>query len=321
MALQPYEHFEGVTNWTDDQFSENLKYGLKEWIQWSFLQIGAFQNIDVGQASGLYGGHAAILRPVDSPNYAAGRVWESFRGDWVWETGVEYTIDPVVCSGVYVGNTFYPTSGTSGTYAHYINFLDGQIVFAAAIPVTSVVKASYSYRLVNVVDIKVNWFTELLFNSVLINRTDFLDGGGSYNQLAQARRYMPVIGLEIVDRPTPRPYQLGGGQIFYQDVLLYILSENEPYLNNIIDILTYQNDKVIFLPNKKTVKADADYPHSLDYRGMTVSNPLMYTGLIASFPWEKIKLTNARTQKFSDLLNNIYKGTIRFTCETILENI
>jgi hypothetical protein len=317
----PYERFKGIVNWTDDNKIGDLAiFGIKEWLKWSFLNIGAFQNIDISQSSGILGGHPSILRSVESPNYDNGQVWEGFRGDWVWETGIEYSTTPNVCSGVYVDNVFYETSSTSGEFAHYVNYLDGQIIFDSPIDTSSTVQTSFAPRLINVVDLDVEWFTELLYNSFNISRSDFLNGTGPYAQLAQSRRCMPLLGIGLQNFPVPHPWALGGGQIFAPNLLIYLLSEDKQILDNLISILICQNDKTIYLLDLDAIK-QGNYPYDLDYRGMTVANPLTYPDLVDAYQWTKGKLINASARVIESNNDWLYKAVISFSCEMIITNV
>lgn len=140
------ESFKGVNNLGDSLLSDQLESNLFAWCTWSSLGIGAFANITL-PASGAYGGTPSLLRLSEDPNYQSGQVWEGFRKDWVWETGVNYAYQPIRVSGVYVNGTFQPVTGT-GTYAHTIDYPAGQVVFNNPISPSSNVQCEFSYRTV-----------------------------------------------------------------------------------------------------------------------------------------------------------------------------
>lgn len=323
MALQDYQQFKGVTDWFEDSYSDNLKYGLIEWMRWSFLQIGAFQNVTAGQASGLYGGHPAILRPVSDPNFSDGRVWESIRSDWVWETGISYSTEPKKCSGVYVGGTFYDTDTTTGTYEHYIDYPRGRVVFNTPISTSSNVKSDYAFRTVSVDLAKKPYMQEMLYGSLNVERSDFnIAASGSHNQIAQTRRQLPTIGVELGNR-SYSPYQLGGGQYSYQDIILYVLAENMSDRDKLVNILSNQNDKAIWLTDRKTLKDSGLYPYDIDVYGKKVSSPIQYPQLSSnsSYQWSLVQIRNTTTQHLQTFNNWLYRGAVRFTCAAIFQNI
>jgi hypothetical protein len=291
------------------------------------LQIGGFENVLMTQASGLYGGHPAILRPVTDPNFTNGKVWEGIRTDWVWETGISYGVQPRGCSGVYVDGAFKPTVTEVGAYEHYIDFPRGRVVFTNAIATTSNVRADYAFRIPTISPAKEPWLQELLYGSLNVGRSDWLvAGSGSHNQLAEARRQMPTIGLELSQRRGYKPYQLGGGQFVYQDVLLYVLAESQDERDKLLNILGNQNDKVIILPDRGLMKEGSQFPVDIDVQGRPVSSPMQYPSIVAptgdgGFEWANIMLRNAHSQVIQTTNNWLYRGVVRLTCEAIFENV
>lgn len=327
MALQPYEQFKGVTDWRRDGFNDNLQYGILEWARWAMLQVGGFENVLMTQASGLYGGHPAILRSVTDPNFTAGQVWEGIRTDWVWETGISYSVQPRECSGVYVDGAFKPTATEVGTYEHYIDFPRGRVVFTSPIATTSNVRADYAFRIPTIAPSKEPWLQELLYGSLNVERSDFLvAGSGSHNQLAEARRQMPTVGLELSQRRGYQPYQIGGGQFVYQDVLLYVLAESKPERDKLLNIFANQSDKVIWLPDRGLMKEGSQFPVDIDVKGRPVSNPMQYPNIVAptgdgGFQWARVMLRDAQSQVMQTTNNWLYRGVVRLTCEAIFENV
>lgn len=327
MALQAWEYFKGVSSLNRDLLCQNLLYGLIDWLRWSTLQIGGYQNVAIGSASGLYGGDYSRLRLVKDPNFADGRVWEGFRSDWVWETGIYYTPQPTVASGVVVGGTLYPTASTTGNYAHYIDYRRGRVVFDSAIATTSVVQANFAHRTVNYVRATEPWFQELMFDSYKIDRTDYLiSSSGQWGQLSSTRRTLPVVGIELVNRQGFKGYELGGGQYVYQDVIFYVMADNEDDKNQLVDILSMQNGKCIYMFNRGLLKESANYPYDLDYRGVPVDSPLQYTQLVAptgdgGYRWRTAKFTNTKSDSMQAVNSWLYRGYVRTTCEIIMGDI
>lgn len=320
------DKFNGVTDWRSDLYNQNLIHGVIDWCRWAMLKIGGFQNVLVSHGTGIYGGELSRLRLVDDPNYTNGQVWESARADWVWETGIGYSVEPKFASGVYVNSTFYPTASTTGTYAHHINFPLGRVVFNSAISTNSVVKADYSYRSVAFGKSKEVWFQELLYDSFKVERDDFLTSSGSHSQLAQARRQLPAVGMELVTRRQYVPYEIGGGQYINQDMLMYILAENETDRDQLVDILANQDGRTIWIPNRAWMKASANYPLDLDYRGSPVASPMQFPEIIAAtgdggFAWNKVLLGNTTVQLMQTVNSWLYRAVVRTTFSAVFENI
>jgi hypothetical protein len=327
MALQAWEKFKGVTNVRHDQFNQNLLYGLLAWMKWSAINAGAYQNVSYGGASGILGGDFSRLRMVTDPRYTNGQVWETFRSDLVWETGIGFTPAPQIMSGVYVNGSWHPTPSSGTDYEHYIDYPRGRVVFNTAIATTSTVHADYSYRTMSFIDSNTEWFKELLFNVNSIYRDDFLaQGSGQWDQLSDIRQQLPVCGIEIVDNREYTPYQLGGGQWVHQDILIYILTENKFDRDQWLDILSMQNDRTVYLLNRKIMKEDSRYPVDLDYRGMTVNSPIQYPQLVLptgqdGFRWTNTLITDTRGQMIDTLNGWLYRGVVRMTCTVIRPDV
>ena len=89
---------------------------------------------------------------------------------------------------------------------------------------------------------------------------------------------MPAIAVEVVPQRTFKGYQLGGGQWVYTDVLFHCIAEDEVTRNQLVDIVSLQNDKNIHLFDSNKINGSGDFP--LDYRGVPVPSALRYPDLI-----------------------------------------
>jgi len=226
-----------------------------------------------------------------------------------------------VASGVNVDGVFYSID-TTGDYAHFIDYPRGRFIFESPIDLDAEVTTSYAHRTVQFVNANDEVAQELLFNTLDVNRNDYINAGsGAYHQLAQARRQMPLVALALVERRGFAPYQIGGGQYVFQDVLFHVFTEDEFTRNQLVDILSKQNDKTIWLADRALIKADGGFPHDLDYRGMTVASPMNYVDLLTAFPWEKVRFTNTRSQNVQTINNWLYHAIVRTTFQAVFETI
>jgi hypothetical protein len=296
--------------------NEQLEHNIMSFFDWGVLQVGGFGNV-VKPTLGAYDGPQDNLRWVETPNYNDGQVWEGFRQNWVWESGVPYAIQPIQASGVTVDGTFYHKS-TVGPFAHHINFPLGRIVFDTAIPTTSNVEAEFAYKNVNFTTANVPWFRELMFNSMRSDRPDFnIQGSGNWGLLGHTRIQLPTVIIEAVPRRSFKGYQLGGGQIVDQDVLFHIFAEDSWMRNNLIDIITTQNDKTIVLFDRNNVLKNNAYP--LDANGSIKSGALTYPDLVRStgdggFYWHKARFKNMTSQSVESpqpLFRAVVRGTVQ----------
>lgn len=326
-----YLKLKGVSHIGESLLCEQLEANIVEYLKWGLLGIGGFSSIS-RPTSGAYGGDFSRLRPVSTPNFTNGRVWEAIRQDWVWESGVDYGYQPISVSGVYVNNTFYP-SNTSGAYKHYVSYPDGQVVFDSPISTSSTVQVEYSYRNFYVSHASVPWFKQLFFNSHRPDNPHFLqNGSGIFELLAQNRVQLPAIIVEVVPDRNMRALQIvsspsGGGQIVSQDVLFHIITEGEGGANSrnkAMDIITYQKDATLALFDKNAIIDDEAFP--LDYRGALNTGALTYPELV-KFPesggqyfWSKMHISSMRTIPTLSV-PPLYRGTVKGTFEIDLHNI
>ena len=343
MAIEPHTGFNGITHIGKESVSQNLLYGVIDFFQWSMLQVGGFQNITITPGvEGVFGGDRFRLRPVVDPNYTDGQVWEGFRTDWVWETGIptdNITQQPIRVSGINVDGSFqtvtpYKNRGVhSGSLASAVGYVDyprGRVLLDTAISTTSAVTCEFSHRYVSFIPADTPWFRELQFNSYNVESDDLLtSGSGNWSQLSEMRRHMPLVAVELVPRRTFKGYQLGGGQWIYQDVLFHILAENSWDRDQLVDLISYQNAKSIWIPHAPTIKESVKFPLNLDFRGSPLPSAVMYPEVVSEtanlslpkpeggFRHRKIFLSNTVVQDIGEINPHLFGAIVRTTFEII----
>jgi hypothetical protein len=318
-------YFKGTTTIGDSSMTEVIENNLVSYIDWCFLELGAFFNIRVPN-SGAYGDNRSVLRCVDDPRFNTGQVWEAYRQNWVWESGLAHASEqPISISGVYVGSTFYPRGS-----GYYIDYKNGQVVFDTAISRSSNVKVEYAHKWVNTVGAAdIPWFRNTQQRSFRPDESNYIVNSGEWNSLAETRIQLPTVAVEVVDR-TYDGYQLGGGQWSRGQVILHILSENPQITKRIASILSEQNESTIFVYDPDKLASDNKYP--LDYRGELTSDPLCYPQLVAptgdgGYLMEyrvqngKLRIFDTHEQNHDRITNNLYHSTVRWGIEVILPRI
>jgi hypothetical protein len=317
-----YFQLKGITDIKQSTLNNEIQDGLIEYFDWALLSIGNYFNVTYEEQS-PYGEDYSRLRLSSNANYSEGQVWEGFRANWVWQSGITYSPAPLVGSddarpgvtGVYVDGDFYP-SDTIGQYAHHIDHYNGRVIFDQPIPTGSVVKAEYSYRWINVVYANdVPWLREIQTDSNEPTSDFYEKDKGDWNIPPEARLQLPAIAVEIVPSRTFKGYQLGGGQWVYTDVLFHCIAESDSVRNKLVDIVSLQSDKTIFLMDSNSIASNNDYP--LDYRGVPVSGALRYPDLLENNTGRKIRLTESSVQNMTAISSNIYGGVVRFKTEYI----
>jgi hypothetical protein len=307
--------------------TQQLQDNLVEFFSWGIIDKGGFFNVNI-PAVGLYGGNKHQLRLVDDPNYTAGQVWEGYRNNWVWESGLSTATQPIAISGVHVDGNFHPATGV-GTYAHHIDYPNGRIVFDSAIPTTSTVTAEYSYKWVKVTAANATpWFREVQYRAARLESSQFSNtGSGDWDQLGQTRLQLPAIGIEIVPRRSFKPLELGGiSQWVYTDVLFHILAEDEHTRNKLVDIVSLQSEKTIYMFDIDKIATSGRFP--LDYRGMlsdksVASGALTYPSLVtvSGYRDKELRFESTTIQQMDAISPSLHLGTVRGTTEVILSQL
>lgn len=318
--MSDHLNLKGFDSIYDNMLANEIQDNIVEFLDWALLQKGNYQNVTLAEMSPNSQDYSR-LKISSNPNYPSGMAWEGFRQNWVWQSGVAYSPTPIVSnnnaipgiSGVYVNNTFYPST-TSGTYAHKVDYYNGRVIFNAPIPTGSKVQAEYSYKYINIIYANsLPWLREIEYRTLMPNSEQ------SFRLPAENRVQLPAIAVEIVPKRTMRGYQLGGGQYVDTDVLFHCLAEDEFTRNKLVDIISLQNDKTIRAFNSDEIAKSGDFP--LDHIGVPVSGALRYPDLVEKYYRGKLRFKNATVQGMDLVNSNFYAGIVRVTVESIEEKI
>lgn len=316
MTNPSYTTLKGFSHWKEDNHTSQLRNGIINFYNWGFLTIGGFTNITKSPtSSGVYGGDRFRLSYVNDPRESSGKVWQSYRSDWVWESGLNYSGGEPQSVNIYVNGTEYET--TDATYGHYIDYRNGKVVFDSPQATGTTIEADYSVRDVTFVPAERYWFRELLFESYEVQREDYLNSsGGKWNLLSENRVELPIVGVELVDDEGYIPMQLGGGQYLNCSCIFYVLADNPSDRDQIKSIISNQNDKTIWLPDRKVMKASGSWPVDLDYKGRIVSGALTFPATVEEdrgWRWRRIWFSNTRSQNLDTINNWLYGASVRTT--------
>jgi hypothetical protein len=310
----------------NDVFSTTLNNEIQdnliEFLEWALLEKGNYFNVNLNELSSD-GVDYSKLKLSSNHNFIDGQAWEAFRSNWVWQSGISYNPAPIVgtnntvpgISGVYVNDIFYD-SASSGEYAHKIDYYNGRVIFDNPIPTGSKVQVEYSYKYINVVYANsLPWLAEVQYRSLDLSSNFNTVKKGDFELPSESRVQLPAIAVEIVPRRTLRGYQLGGGQFVETDVLFHCLAEDEFTRNKLIDIVSLQNDKTIYMFNSNNIANSGDFP--LNYMGVPCSGALRYPELLEKYPRGSLRLKNSIVQGMDLINSNFYAGIVRLTAESI----
>ncbi len=323
MANSP---FRNVSKAGEPLISDNLEANLVSYFNWNILGTSAFMNVSY-PASGAWGGSAARMRLAKHPNYTDGRVWEGFRKQWIWQSGVNADVQPISISGVKVNGTFYPSS-TSGTYAHKIDYPNGRIIFANAISTSATVLVEHSFSHYQFYTADSPWWQNIQKNSYRIDDATFhLNASGIWSVPPEQRVQLPCVVIEATPNVRKRPFEIGSHHHWHnQEIRAHIITETRQDMKWIVDVLGGQYGTVINLFSKASMVASGVYPINM-VDGSLSSNVGNYPDFVANYPAHReleFKDTRAfdNNQYIIDIQDKrtipYYFTTVRFDVETLL---
>jgi hypothetical protein len=264
--------FKGSKNFYEFEMSDTLVSNIINWLRYGFLEMGAFTNVRFSLPNS---GYTNLKAAYDERYGGIGKIYEGIGPSWVWESGVSpigTNQTPFQVSGIYVNNTFYPTS-TSGTHSYTVDYERGRIVFNNALSSTSTVKCEYTIRDIGVFNIDSSNFKSLVDN--YLDNFDNMDenpGSGLASILKENRIWLPSVFVDIQDR-TNEGLQLGGGEISTFAMFYHVFAD-KPFENKrIMDTISNQDFKTLHLYDINTA------PHKLNRDGSIPSGILPYTSL------------------------------------------
>lgn len=313
----------GIDNIQDDSISNILEKNLISFYDWGFLNAGGYVNVN-RPMSGIYGGNKHILKLVDDPNYRSGQVWQAFRENWIWETGINKTTQPNSISGIYVGNTFksFSYNPTSGYYVgdgYTLDYPNGRVIFNSPIATNSQVSVNYSYKWISVESAEGMPFFRYIQQGSFRSDENFFTGSGNWLQLGATRVQLPAIFIESPIRSSFKPLQLGGGQYHNADVLVHVITENFSTAKNITDAISFQNDRTINLYNTNGVYKSGHL--AIDNYGNLVDKTYSYPYLLDNHYYGKCFINNTNKENPLQLSLSLYYATVRFSTQIELSNI
>lgn len=317
--MPDHTRLKGITEYGQYQLSATIQTNINHFLNWALLGIGAFSTVEraTQTASGAYGGDLSRLRLSEDPNYEVGQVWEGFRRDWVWETGVEYGTQPIRVSGVWVNSTFYSAAAT-GTYAHAVDYPNGRIIFTNPIPSGATVQASYSYRAVHIADADTPWWRQFQTDSMRADNPHFLQyGSGDWSVSSPNRVQLPAVVVDAIPKVEKRKgTALGGGQDVGQEVCLYVIAQTPYECKHLHDILVRQEEKRLNLYDLDKVAQSGVYPLNAD--GDVNPSGLMYPDLLTpeGYGWRQMRIVRSSSRPISrDEAGGLYPAVVEWTCE------
>jgi hypothetical protein len=293
--------------------SDILADNIKMRLEYGFLEIGGYTCASFNNSS--TSGLTNLKGAYDNRHTGSGLSVFEGLGSWVWETGaVVPSGDPSLFrpSGVSVGATFYPTASTSGTYAHYIDYLNGRVVFDNPIPANSSVKCEYCFRDVNFyLDDDIPWRRILTNYIEQYEHTPNLQPSGLSQILKQNRIMLPCVVIEAKNRGS-RGLQLGGGEIDTNVVVYHIFSDSPSLTKNITDKISEQGSTGFRLFNSNSRPAIYNYDGSLSDDAEEYKN--LINPASGELFWTRAAIVKS-TARHHTTISDIYVSEVAHTIE------
>ena len=292
--------------------TEIIRDNLLGFVDWGLIDNGGFMNVTL-PTSGAYGGNYSRLRPSLDARFQNGQVWEGFRKNWVWESGL--TDSPIRISGVYVNGTFQPTSAGG----HHINYPLGRVVFDSPISTSAIVNCEFSVKTVQVFDLdKSPELKEIHNGSFRIDDNTFFSSSGNWTIPTDNKIQLPAVGLKVGGRSWMKPYQIGGGHWKYNEVYAYVFSRDESWGNRLADYISYQEEKTINLFDCNQMNEDGF--KSLDYKGSVSANPQTYFELVqpSSYAYKTLTLKDIEVLNGQMIGSNVYYNVVKIITEVTM---
>lgn len=316
MSCNYQSTFQNVDNLGQYLLYTQLEHNIKHFLDWGFLNIGGFVNITRPTANINNTSSFHKLSLVNDPAYPNGRVWETFKKQWVYESGISHgASNPISISGIYINNQFIP--GPTGTQSvpYSMNYDLGRITFASGINPKSDIQMNYSFK-----SVQVYRAGDSLSNWKYLQEFTYKTGDVDNNIPSSHRIQLPTIIVEPINRSDFKGYELGSTKYWAnQSVLLHVFAENYIEKNNIVDIIRLQKDKNVRLYDISKVVKNKIY--GLNRDGSKNINGQNYHQLVSDtseYLWRNGYINNISVMDMDSLNLSLYYSTIRLDVEIVL---
>jgi hypothetical protein len=295
-------NLDGINFYGDPSTSEILIKNLISFIDYGLLEMGAYQNIPKDKTN-YQNIDISALKSVSATGFGSYKTWRGLSNNWVFESGVTLKFAggtaPLVPTGIYFNNTFYPTGSNITGTGYYIDFARGQVVFANPVPSNSLVQVPRAERAVHIYPTDSNEFRKVTDGWLTTSAT------GTYDSNV-AKAYLPAIFIDVRSFETVRGIELGSrGKSTQAEINFEIFSQNGYELNKLIDVLYMLETKTMVLYDIK------NSPTPLNYRGELVRPDVNYKYLISTYPLSEARFDEeAFTYKVPNSEAPLFRGRV-----------
>lgn len=294
---------------------QRLLINLKYYFDYSLLQIGGFINIEVQPE---YSGHAE-LKPVYTPGYSDGQVYQGLRKRWVYEEGITYTdpdgsghqpiLDPIITVD---GSGVYP----SGDYL--VDYDLGRIIFDDPLPTGLTLYGEYSAKNVQIyLGSDPEWIYEQVQPESYDYTTHFqLDKQGNWFIGGQHRVQLPAIVIFSTGNAHRSGYELGDRTMKYTvEVIFQVIAEDPCGRNNLIDLILMESEKCInlFNPDEAIFACDLTLYNNQRQKA--------YPELVSDYYWANCRSYDGLSFDCVAVNRGLYSGLVRMTYDVFFSSL
>lgn len=280
------------------QVSENVEKNLISYIDYGFLDLGGFFNIDLNQSGDYVSNLSSLTKVVDNRGFT---YWAGPK-NWVYESGA-YSSGVNAPAQIYVNNNLYSLGS--------INYKDGCVY---NIPATGTsVKASFAYKW-----IKVDSANNLGYGKTIKvgqNRTDVsVIGRSGAPELSVS---LPFISIDVPPITSNKAYGMGGDltpMIYKFKAKATIVSDNPSDVKRIADVLVKQEGFSINTYNANTVRSSGAEPLNSDG---TLKSGKTHDQLSALYEWSPVFFRKITGSDLNNLSNGLFETVVRFDLEVV----
>lgn len=298
---------EGTSRYGQRTLEDTIVHNIIGMLKHGLLEIGAFQNISLGQTNYL-GQDQSRLSPVSTTGVIPYTIYRGAKHDWAWEQGIDFKYasgsQPIQVTGVSVNSTGYATGSLVMGSGFYVDYSRGQVVFGAQLGSGTTVQVAHTLRGVNVYPANGAEYRELEGNWRNLLNGEAIDD-------ISYKAYMPAVFVEVSQWETIRGLQLGDRGKLTQATIDFIVYSNNSYeLSTLLDIFYMLETKTFYTYDLN------DITRPLNHRGELINPTGTYLNMVNNHKRGIARFQeNAMVTKIKNVGLPLFKGRCRIGLE------